>query len=348
MADNKDEKEIDLLELARKLWNNRKFIIKATLIGTIVGLIVAFSIPKEYSSKVIFLPESQSASMTSMSSLAALAGINLQSSNGLDLLMLPDFYPEIVKSTPFLNEILSIKVCDRTIGVDTTLYKYMEENLSSPWWSYVAAIPSYIRKSFSSSNDDLLLDNPRYISREDQDILEGLSDRISVSTDKKTSVTTVSVKMQSPEISAFLADSVAAYLQKYIINNRMKKANDDLIYAEQLFNESKNEYEDAQRKLASFSDGNKNIVSARYNINQERLQNQTNLAYSLYNQMAQELQMAKIKKQNSKPFFNVIQPAVQPLDPSSISKKIVLAIFLFLFGSGSVFWVLRKDIKDLL
>ncbi|NDV96095.1 chain-length determining protein, partial [Dysgonomonas sp. 521] len=78
MAENKEEeKEIDLMELAQKLWANKKFIIKVCLIGLVVGLIVAFSIPKEYTTTVVLMPEAQSGSGGSMGSLAALAGINL-------------------------------------------------------------------------------------------------------------------------------------------------------------------------------------------------------------------------------------------------------------------------------
>ena len=40
------EAEIDLLELAQKLWAERKLILKWCGIAAIVGLVVAFSIPQ--------------------------------------------------------------------------------------------------------------------------------------------------------------------------------------------------------------------------------------------------------------------------------------------------------------
>ena len=43
-----EEQEIDLIELAQKLWKERKFLLKGCGIAVVVGLIVAFSIPKEY------------------------------------------------------------------------------------------------------------------------------------------------------------------------------------------------------------------------------------------------------------------------------------------------------------
>ena len=41
-----DEQEIDLLELAKKLWDGRKMIVKWAIIGAVAGIIIAFYIPK--------------------------------------------------------------------------------------------------------------------------------------------------------------------------------------------------------------------------------------------------------------------------------------------------------------
>lgn len=343
----KEEKEIDLLELGKKLWDNKKFILKCSIIGTVVGLIIAFSIPKEYNSKVILLPDAQTSSMSSMSSLAALAGINLQNNAGVELLTLPDFYPDIINSTPFLREALNISVQDHKSKIDTTLYSYLNDYQSIAWWTYILKIPSYIRGLIITTND-IDLNNKRAITKEEFDIIENLQERISVSSDKKTGVTTLTIKMQSPEIAGFLADTLSSHLQKYIIRYRTKKVDDNLNYTSKLFDESQKKYYSTQEKLAKFVDQNRNIVSSTYNIERERLQNEANLAYSIYNQTAQELQMTKINKQNTKPFFSVIQPAIDPIEPSNLSRKAILIIFLFLFASTASLWILRDNLKQLL
>ncbi|MDE5793273.1 MAG: hypothetical protein K2I08_00965, partial [Muribaculaceae bacterium] len=48
VANQDDEQEIDLLELAMKLWNQKKKICLWCFIGAILGVVVAFSIPREY------------------------------------------------------------------------------------------------------------------------------------------------------------------------------------------------------------------------------------------------------------------------------------------------------------
>ena len=70
-----EEQEIDLIELAQKVWAERKMLYKVCGIAAVIGLIVGFSIPKEYSTEVTLAPESASKmNAGSMGALAAMAG----------------------------------------------------------------------------------------------------------------------------------------------------------------------------------------------------------------------------------------------------------------------------------
>lgn len=345
-----EEKEIDLLALGKKIWLKKKFILKVVGIGFIFGLVVAFSIPKEYTTAVILIPDSKSTTSGNMGSLAALAGINLNTALGEDALASPELYPSIINSTPFLKGLLNIQVTDSKINIDTTLYSYINDYQSATWWSYLLKAPGFLKTLLSSKKDDLNNDNKsneRFISEKDQKILSTLASRIFINSNKKTGETTIDVTMQSPEISAYLADTITSYLQSYIIDYRTQKARKDLAYSEKLYEESKVDYYKTQATLAAYIDGNINVVSAKYKLTQERLQNEASLAYTLYNQMAQQLQMAKVKVQNTTPVFAVIQPAVEPLRPSKPSKKMIIAGAFFLSFLSASIWSIRKDIYNL-
>ena len=71
--------EIDLITLTDHLWKKRRFFIKCCGIATVVGFIIAFSIPKEFTTTVKLAPELLDATskMSNLSGLAAMAGINL-------------------------------------------------------------------------------------------------------------------------------------------------------------------------------------------------------------------------------------------------------------------------------
>lgn len=100
-----ETEEIDLLELAKKIWAKRRFIIKYALIGAVAGLVIGFSLPKEYTSSVKMAPEEGKSNKTSnMAGLAALAGFDLSGAGGVDGINLM-LYPDVVQSTPFIVEL---------------------------------------------------------------------------------------------------------------------------------------------------------------------------------------------------------------------------------------------------
>lgn len=103
-----ETEEIDLLELAKKIWAKRRFIIKYALIGAVAGLVIGFSLPKEYTSSVKMAPEEGKSNKTSnMAGLAALAGFDLSGAGGVDGINLM-LYPDVVQSTPFIVELSQI------------------------------------------------------------------------------------------------------------------------------------------------------------------------------------------------------------------------------------------------
>jgi uncharacterized protein involved in exopolysaccharide biosynthesis len=342
-----EEQEIDLLELALKVWKEKKLVLKVCGYAALIGLIVAFSIPRQYTTKVMLAPESQSTSnMGRMGGLASMMGISLGGSMSEDALR-PDLYPGIVSSTPFLTELFPVPVKNTKGTLNTTLYEYLDEHQRRPWWSAIISLPFRALKwtlSLFSSKDEKTdtpykLD-PFRLTRDEARIAKAIDESIQVAVDKKTNVTSISVTMQDPLISATVTDTVLYHLQNYITEYRTKKARQDLKFAQKLFNEAEKNYNQAQDKYAKFVDANKNIILQSYRVEQERLQNQVSLYYNTYNQMAQELQVARANIQKITPVYAVVEPATVPLSPSKPRKVMILLGFVFLGGVGCVAWIL--------
>lgn len=345
-----EEQEIDLIELAQKVWAERKLILKWCGIAAIIGLVVAFSIPREYETTVTLAPESGGKSTTgNMSALAAMAGINMGGTTGEDALS-PDLYPDIVSSTPFLTELFDVQVENEKGTYKNTVYDYLSEHQSSPWWSTVLSAPfkaiGWTVSLFKDKPEETgRVLNPFKLTPEQAGVAGALDKRISVSIDKKTGITTLGVTMQDPLISATLTDTVMVKLQNYITEYRTNKARHDLAFTEKLYNEAKEEYYAAQQTYARFVDGNQKMTLQRALSEQERLQNEMTLAYGVYNQVAQQLQMAKAKVQEITPVYTVVQPATVPLRAAKPNKIMILIGFVFLAGVASVGWILF--VKDL-
>ncbi len=344
---NPEEQEIDLIELAQKVWAGRKLIFKACGIAVIVALVVAFSIPKEYATSVTLAPEVGGRSSSSnLGALAAMAGVNLRTSAGEDALS-PELYPDIVSSTPFLTSLFDVRVQDGEAEIDTTLYVYLKDYQRAPWWGVITSAPfraigwvSSLFKDEAEEQGGAAELNPFHLTQEESNIANALSGRIAVDVDKKTGVTTLTVTMQDPLISASLTDTIMHSLQNYITDYRTNKARHDLAYMEKLYKEAKQEYMEAQEKYARFADTNLDLNRLIYRAEQERLQNEMNLAFQVYTQVAQQLQMAKAKVQEITPVYTVVQPATVPLSAAKPSKMLILVAFVFLAGVISVGWIL--------
>ena len=175
-------------------------------------------------------------------------------------------------------------------------------------------------------------------------MIEDLQERISASVDKKTSVITVSVQMQDPLISANITQIVLEKLQGYITNYRTQKVKQDLEFAEKVFSEARESYYKAQRAYAAFEDANKNIISASYRTEQERLKNEMTLTFNVYNTLAQKLEQDKLRVQEQTPVYTIIQPATVPLKAASPKKPLILIGFVFLAIFGGIGYLFIKDL----
>lgn len=244
--------------------------------------------------------------------------------------------PDIVASTPFLLELLDARVVNQDQKVDTTLTAYLEEEKSS-WIGYVLKAPSMAiggLKSLFGDKEESTADSIRTgvieLNKKDATKLEGLKKAILAEPDKKSGIITLTVTLQDPKVTATMADTVVSKLQQYIIAYRTRKAKEDCEYLEKLYKERQQEYYDAQRHYAHYVDANSNMVFQSTMAERERLQNDMNLAYQVYSQVAQQLQVARAKVQEEKPVFAVVEPAVVPLQPSGTSKKVIVIGFIFL------------------
>ncbi len=347
--DISEEQEIDLLELARKVWKDRLLVLKWCGIALVVAIVVAYSIPKEYTTTVTLAPEisgTSSRSLGNMSALAAMAGLRTSSGSSNDALS-PELYPDIVSSTAFAVELFDVPVQDASGELQTTVYDYLTAHQRAPWWSMVMSLPSRLIgwvTSLFKSDDELVNDegkvDPFQLTFEQSGVVGALNGRIMASVDKKSWVITLSVTMQDPLISATLTDTVMHKLQNYITDYRTNKARKDLEFSQKVYEEARDNYYESQQAYADFVDRNQGIMRKTMEAKEERLRNEMTLDYTLYNQTAQQLQLAKAKVQENTPVYTVVQPATVPLLPSKPSKMLILVAFVFLGGVCSVGWIL--------
>lgn len=356
-TEDDDEFQIDWMGILRQVLAIRKKLYKAAAVGVVLGILIALGTPKQYTVSITLSPEVGSGK--SGSGLASMAASFLGGSVGTDS---PDalnatLTPDIVTSTPFLMELFDARVVSQDKQIDTTFTAYLDEQRSS-WLGYVLKVPGMaiggIKSLFTDEEKeekDTIQGGTIELNEEDAVKLKGLRQQITAEVDKKTAITTLSVTLQDPKVTATIADSVVSKLQQYITTYRTSKAKEDCQYLEKLYKERQQEYYDAQQRYARYVDANSNVVFQSTLTERERLQNDMNLAYQVYSQVAQQLQVARAKVQEEKPVFAVVEPAVVPLKPSGTSRKVIVIGFLFLAVAftgawellGKKYWKLLKE-----
>lgn len=355
-TEDDDELQIDWMGILRQVLAIRKKLYKAAAVGVVLGILIALGTPKQYTVSITLSPEMSSGkSGSGLASMAAFfhgGSIGSDSPDALNATLAPD----IVASTPFLLELFDARVVSQDKQIDTTFTAYLDEQKSS-WIGYVLKAPgmaiSGIKSLFSDKEEKTATIQKGAIELNEKDAakLEGLRQQIMADVDKKTAITTLSVTLQDPKVTATIADSVVSKLQQYITAYRTSKAKEDCQYLEKLYKERQQEYYDAQQRYARYVDANSNVVFQSTLAERERLQNDMNLAYQVYSQVAQQLQVARAKVQEEKPVFAVVEPAVVPLNPSGTSRKVIVLGFLFLAVAftgawellGKKYWQLLKE-----
>jgi len=351
-----EELEIDWMAWCRKVWSRRRMILKVCSVAAALGLLFAFSMQRKYTTTVIMAQEVKSSSSSSgLRSLASMVGINLRSGSTQTDAIFPEIYPDIIASTPFLMNLYDAPIKTIDGKYDTTLYDYILNGPSGPWYTYVIKgimwVPKAVIGLFRGEQKELQLgDNAngktqtrlRYVTKDEAKVLRTITKCISLDVDKKTGVITLQVTMNDPLASGMLADTVLRSLQSYITHYRTNKAREDLEYNQKLYDEAKAEYEKALDENAKFSDSNRNISLESRRTEQVRLKNEMNITYQSFTLISQQLELAKAKVQENKPAYAVIQPPVVPRK-SSNSRMLVLIIWIFLGFLGSVAWAFFGD-----
>ena len=157
-------------------------------------------------------------------------------------------------------------------------------------------------------------------------------ENIIVNVDKKTTKTSMSLQMQDPQVVATVMTAVVENLKRYMSDYRTSKSRQDVENLSAICEERKEDYYRAQKAYAKFVDANKNVVLQSAQAERERLQQEMNLAYQVYSQVAGQLEGARIQEQQDKPVFVILEPVSVPLRKTAPSKAKLLVVFTFLAG----------------
>ena len=332
--------EFDFLMLLRYLRAKKKYFLFSAVIGVVLGLIVAFSIPKTYTSKMSLAIESQREQKLGggMGALASMAGVDLGS--GEDAIS-PNLYPDVVSTNKFLIELLHTPVQTLKGKNYKSYVEFTQAEERSPWWSkamsgVVSAVKSLFgdhpeKVSFPSTGVD-----PNRLSESEEQVVKDIRGSIHCDVNKETDVVTLSCTSQDPLVAKMMTDAARKRLQLFIKEYRTNKARADYAYYSSLEQQLRGKYQTAQRKYAAYADSHQDLELKSYETKLTDLENEMQNAFNAYTQMKQQVQMAEAKIQERTPVFTVVEDAYVPLRPTAPKKALMLAAFLFLSMTSTV------------
>ena len=338
------------LQLWHDILKHRRLYYIVLPITFVVAAILTLSIPNYYNCTVKLAPElSGNKSTSSLSSIASSFGINLGSNNAGSEALFPTLYPDLMNSVSFRASLFPVKVQreDDSTGVSVmTYYDYLKDEQKAPWWSeakraVLGAIMSIFKDEETAGKKETV--NTFKLTKEQATIADAIAHKVVCDVDKKTLVITINVIDQDPLICATMADSVQARLQDFITDYRTKKARVDLAFNQKLYAEAKARYEKARKEYAGRADANMNVLFQGARSEIAKYENEMNIQYQAYSQVAAQLRLAEAKVQEDTPAFTTLQPATVPIKKAGPKRAQTCLIFLFLAFLATTVYIIHRE-----
>lgn len=346
------EEEIDLVEVIKKLWRNRRLIVKVTLVFMVLGVFIALFSPKEYSAGCTMVPQiGEEKSGGGLSGLAAMAGISLGGMGGGDVLS-PTMYPKVLSSVTFKKELMKTPLTLEDFDSPVTLFdyytkeEYQKFNLLQAIKKYTIGLPGLLIGAFRGEDSTEMAGDKEIgiemLSPDEKKVAQALGQLVSLNVNDKDGYVQLTASMPEPLAAAQLALQAQQLLQRYITEFKIEKATSNLDFIQQRYDEAKADCDAKQLQLAQFVDANRNFSSAKARIQEEKLRADYTLSNSVFTELAKQLEQAKISVKENTPIFTVVEPVVVPTERSKPKRALICVLFTFLgvfAGVGVVYGV---------
>ncbi len=340
------------------------------LLFTSLGYIAKKTSPKEYESVCVLYDEQGAYQNNSIMVISKLAGDNLN--NGLSESSGGDLYQLILKNKPFLLELAKIQKFKDQNNKNVTLEQYFKKDIPLDAIEKVIIgiknLPQYIKSLISSASvnvdqksksdessrgfEEGSFINKVYVSEltaNDKRIIGILGSRIRLTQSGKLS--TLSVKMPDPKLSASVNKTVFELLIKYAIRFKVSKQIENVNFLEARTKEAEVNYKVSQKRVANFKDNNYNVVFQGVLTEESVLQNNFVLYSAIYNQLSSQLEQAKIQLKKDSPLFTVVEPIYIPdqvaIDNSKVISYLIKGVIIGFFVSTIILYLRYKAYKKI-
>jgi capsule polysaccharide export protein KpsE/RkpR len=315
----------------------------------IIGFIYFLTTPYSFVTNSVLLVEAQNSSSSGgLGSLAQAAGISVGGNNEQLTTLDPSLYPLILRSKPFLEELMNSKLKSTLYQDSVTYFKYMVETRPQNSIYKVLRRPTTLfsaplKVDDSLRNEEIGKKRIQYDPFEEYALIQ-IGKRIVATSDGR--LLTITTEMPEAELSYEFSHLVEKLLIEYATKYLLEKQEAQVEYLNAQYLKSEKGFKDAQSALATFRERNQGLYLESMKAVEQNLNAEYNLKFELFRTIAQELEMAKIKLNSQKPIFSAIEPAyiANSADSPKLYVTLGFAVALgFVFGLILIFAVYTRD-----
>jgi uncharacterized protein involved in exopolysaccharide biosynthesis len=284
-------------DYARALVAARRRIVEFALGSALAAVALAGVLPRQYTARVVILPSEEPRRKPPAQTLALASSLGLSlpfgASNATDL------YPVLLTSDRLLEPLLD------------------------------QAFPAGAGRTLQ---DRLVPDDGRHTEAERRDeALRRLRDgMVRAHKDAESDLVTLHVTTSSPELSAAIANDLAAQFEGYLVGSRQRIGAGKRQFLSSRRQVLQTQLADAERKLTDFRDANRRIDSPQSRLALDRLEREKALRQALLQEILQQEERAKLAETRDTPVARVLEDAANPVDANRPSALVLLALALAL------------------
>ncbi len=352
LQNNFDEDSIEIIDILKKIWKGRELIIKTTISFFLIGCIIALLSPVIYTSQTTFVPQVSDDQISSNSSklgdlASSLTGIKLNTNQMTsDSYLSPLLYSNIIDSEEFSLKLLSAELINSN-AEKLTVKEYLLSQKSIFNFNLIGLIKKYtidlFLKKETNEVDSDIFENYNFISEEDYQLLYSFRQKFSIELNAKEGFIKVLAIDRNAFISSQLVELITKSLQTKIINIRTNKVKERLKFSKEQYDLKQVEFDLLQKKLGEFKDSNKNISTAIFMSELQKLESEVQLQENILMNLASEYNNNKIKLNKNTPIFSVIDEVSVPILKSKPKRSLLVVIYVFLGLVLSISYILLKE-----
>lgn len=305
------ERIAPIIRLIAVQW--KRILIINTVIGILSSVILIFFVENYYDSTVIILPNYSGTSMLGgLSSLAAVAGLNVGESNPSAI------YQKLIESETVLEPVFYNKYQTKEYDHPVNLIEYFD-----------------IKIDKTEISDPLSLqEREKFLLLKEQMLKRSISTNL----DRITNILAITVRMPEQKLSSDIANALIHSLDQYVRTKRKSNATEQRIYIEERTSQVKDSLEVLEDSLKKFREQNRIVSSPQLMLEQARLLRQVEILQTVYIELTKQSELIKLEEVKDSPIINVQEAAGIPIKKSGPSRAKYLLVTLLFTVSLTMGW----------